>query len=82
MPSLSPRRGPSAGLGSGAALTALLDEAEHAEAIRASAINDLNAELATADQASSELRGEDEELYDNSRNPSGSYASCGNNFRE
>ncbi|MEU1850820.1 hypothetical protein ABZ499_16475 [Streptomyces sp. NPDC019990] len=47
-----------------AALTALLDEAERAEAIRVNEINDLYAELAKADQASNELRGENEELYD------------------
>jgi hypothetical protein len=47
-----------------AALTALLDEAERAEAIRVNEINDLYAELARADQASNELRGENEELYD------------------
>ncbi|MEV5170254.1 hypothetical protein AB0L10_03980 [Streptomyces flaveolus] len=47
-----------------AALTALLDEAERAEAIRVGEINDLYAELAKADQASNELRGENEELYD------------------
>ncbi|MGW7466027.1 hypothetical protein ACWGJT_15315 [Streptomyces xantholiticus] len=47
-----------------AALTALLDEAERAEAIRVDEINGLYAELATADQASNELRGENEELYD------------------
>ena len=47
-----------------AALTALLDEAEHAEAIRASEIGSLYAELATAEQGSNELRGENEELYD------------------
>ncbi|MFC7881284.1 hypothetical protein ACFUVV_05275 [Streptomyces sp. NPDC057376] len=47
-----------------AALTALLDEAERAEAMRVDEINDLYAELANADQASNELRGENEELYD------------------
>ncbi|CAM5530138.1 hypothetical protein STENM223S_01109 [Streptomyces tendae] len=47
-----------------AALTALLDEAERAEAMRVDEINDLYAELAKADQASDELRGENEELYD------------------
>ncbi|MFJ8944448.1 hypothetical protein ACIRG4_14525 [Streptomyces sp. NPDC102395] len=47
-----------------AALTALLDEAERAEGIRVSEINDLYAELAKADEAESELRGENEELYD------------------
>ncbi|MGW9599925.1 hypothetical protein FE156_04525 [Streptomyces albidoflavus] len=47
-----------------AALTALLDEAERAEAMRVDEINDLYAELAKTDQASSELRGENEELYD------------------
>ncbi|MER6784935.1 hypothetical protein ABT330_09920 [Streptomyces sp. NPDC000658] len=47
-----------------AALTALLDEAERAEAIRVDEINGLYAELAKADQASNELRGENEELYD------------------
>ncbi|MER6025714.1 hypothetical protein [Streptomyces sp. NPDC001851] len=47
-----------------AALTSLLDEAERAEAIRVGEINDLYAELAKADQASNELRGENEELYD------------------
>ncbi|MGA4858468.1 hypothetical protein ACPCAB_17680 [Streptomyces koyangensis] len=46
------------------ALTALLDEAERAEAMRVDEINDLYAELAKADQASNELRGENEELYD------------------
>ncbi|MFF7216660.1 hypothetical protein ACFZAU_40065 [Streptomyces sp. NPDC008238] len=47
-----------------AALTALLDEAERAEALRVDEINDLYAELAKAEQASDELRGENEELYD------------------
>ncbi|MFE9332997.1 hypothetical protein [Streptomyces sp. NPDC006925] len=47
-----------------AALTALLDEAEHAEAIRAKEIDDLYAELTKAEQDSDELRGENEELYD------------------
>ncbi|MET7378342.1 hypothetical protein ABZT08_05865 [Streptomyces sp. NPDC005526] len=47
-----------------AALTGLLDEAERAEAIRVDEINGLYAELAKADQASDELRGENEELYD------------------
>ncbi|MEV5697592.1 hypothetical protein AB0L55_08885 [Streptomyces anthocyanicus] len=47
-----------------AALTALLDEAERAEAMRVDEINELYAELAKADQASNELRGENEELYD------------------
>ncbi|WP_241847155.1 hypothetical protein [Streptomyces sp. CB02414] len=47
-----------------AALTALLDEAERAEAMRVDEINDLYAELAKADQASNEVRGENEELYD------------------
>ncbi|WP_405694840.1 hypothetical protein OHA99_07525 [Streptomyces coelicoflavus] len=47
-----------------AALTALLDEAERAEAMRVDEINDLYTELAKADQASNELRGENEELYD------------------
>lgn len=47
-----------------AALTALLDEAERAEAIRVDEINGLYGELAKADQASNELRGENEELYD------------------
>jgi hypothetical protein len=47
-----------------AALTALLDEAERAEAIRVDEINGLYAELAKADHASDELRGENEELYD------------------
>ncbi|MFF5532477.1 hypothetical protein ACFY71_08330 [Streptomyces cinerochromogenes] len=47
-----------------AALTGLLDEAERAEAMRVDEINSLYAELAKADQASDELRGENEELYD------------------
>ncbi|MCP9985993.1 hypothetical protein LUX01_04000 [Streptomyces sudanensis] len=47
-----------------AALTALLGEAEHAEAIRVSEINDLYAELARVEHAGNELRGENEELYD------------------
>ncbi|MGW7615534.1 hypothetical protein ACWGLG_06650 [Streptomyces antimycoticus] len=47
-----------------AALTALLDEAERAEATRVDEINGLYAELAKADQSSNELRGENEELYD------------------
>ncbi|MCF2435328.1 hypothetical protein LV779_14605 [Streptomyces thinghirensis] len=47
-----------------AALTALLDEAERAEAMQVDEINDLYAELAKTDQASNELRGENEELYD------------------
>ncbi|GHI97179.1 hypothetical protein [Streptomyces olivaceus] len=46
------------------ALTALLDEAERAEAMRVDEINDLYAELAKAEQASNEMRGENEELYD------------------
>ncbi|MCG0285484.1 hypothetical protein [Streptomyces sp. PSAA01] len=47
-----------------AALTALLDEAERAEATRVDEINGLYAELAKGDQSSNELRGENEELYD------------------
>ncbi|CAM5252653.1 hypothetical protein [Streptomyces pseudogriseolus] len=47
-----------------AAVTALLDEAERAEAMRVDEINDLYAELAKAEQATNELRGENEELYD------------------
>ncbi len=47
-----------------AALTALLDEAERAEAIRVDEINDLYAELTKAERGSDELRGENEELYD------------------
>ncbi|MBT2398331.1 hypothetical protein J7E89_20760 [Streptomyces sp. ISL-100] len=46
------------------ALTALLDEAERAEAIRVDEINDLYAELAKTERGSDELRGENEELYD------------------
>ncbi|MFF3500917.1 hypothetical protein [Streptomyces sp. NPDC003247] len=47
-----------------ATLTALLDEAERAESMRVDEINGLYAELAKAEQASDELRGENEELYD------------------
>ncbi|GAA1895421.1 hypothetical protein GCM10009716_01680 [Streptomyces sodiiphilus] len=47
-----------------AALTALLDEAERAEAIRDNEINELYVELGKAERASDELRGENEELYD------------------
>ncbi|MEU8692394.1 hypothetical protein [Streptomyces sp. NPDC048665] len=47
-----------------AALTALLDEAERAEAMRVDEINDLYAELSKTERASDELRGENEELYD------------------
>ncbi|MCM8551219.1 hypothetical protein [Streptomyces sp. STCH 565 A] len=46
------------------ALTSLLGEAERAESMRVDEINDLYGELATADQAIDELRGENEELYD------------------
>ncbi|MGX1541156.1 hypothetical protein [Streptomyces adustus] len=46
------------------ALTALLDEAELAEATRVNEVNDLYAELAKTEQGIDELRGENEELYD------------------
>jgi hypothetical protein len=46
------------------ALTELLDEAEHAEAMRVAEINDLYGELAKAERGSDELRGENEELYE------------------
>ncbi|MFF3589043.1 hypothetical protein ACFYYI_18050 [Streptomyces sp. NPDC002387] len=46
------------------ALTALLGEAEQAEAIRVNELNDLYAELAKTERSGDELRGENEELYD------------------
>ncbi|MFG2591168.1 hypothetical protein [Streptomyces sp. NPDC048438] len=47
-----------------AALTLLLDEAEQAEGMRVSEVNDLYAELTVAERAAHDLRGENEELYD------------------
>lgn len=47
-----------------AALTLLLDEAEQAEGIRVSEVNDLYAELTVIERAAHDLRGENEELYD------------------
>ncbi|MFD6414880.1 hypothetical protein [Streptomyces sp. NPDC060194] len=46
------------------ALTAVLDEAERAEALRVDELNELYAELAKSERSSNELRGENEELYD------------------
>lgn len=47
-----------------AALTLLLNEAEQAEGMRVSEVNDLYAELTVAERAAHDLQGENEELYD------------------